>query len=114
MAIRRLAMLAILTFGLSGCYHYGYGPGPVLGGAAVGAAAGAVGGAIVGAPGVGAAAGAAAGAVVGAASGAKGGPYYAGPAYAPGPVVIIDRPRYRPRYRYRYRPWRRHRRYYHY
>ncbi len=96
MKIRTLGLMALLTLGLAGCFgHPYYGPGPVLGGAAVGAAAGAVGGAIVGAPGVGAAVGAASGAVVGAASRPRYyGPRYGYYAYSYGP----------PRRRY----WRRH------
>jgi len=102
MAIGRAGLALIMMLGLSGCYAHGYhyGPGPVLGGAAVGAAAGAVGGAIVGAPGVGAAVGAAAGAITGAAGAANRNAYaHGGYHYAP-PRRYYHRP-YRSR---RYRP----------
>ncbi len=95
MKIMTTGVALVLMLGLSGCYHYG--PGRVLGGAAVGAAAGAVGGAIVGAPGVGAAAGAAAGAIIGGASRPYG--YYG---YGPRYGYYAPRPRYRG-----YRHWRR-------
>lgn len=98
MRIKTLGAVALITMGLAGCHYHGYGPGPVLGGAAVGAAAGAIGGAIVGRPGVGAAVGAASGAFLGAVSRPRG--YYGGYRHSYG--GYYGRPRYRHRGYYHY------------